>query len=243
MRTSAVLTILLFTAAMSASQTVSQSAQSVPSASATSAAVLPDLDRLQAAASQTNADIAHIRIEKWKADNASKQQAQGNAESLQRNLSSALPSLISNYRANTQNLNAAFKLYRNLNALYDVMASFTEATGAFGAKNDYDALAQQLNVIDNVRRDLGDNLDALTSQTQNEMVQLRTQVHALQQAAAAPATPPKKIIVDNAEPAKKSTTTHKKKPAASASGGSATTTSSGQPSGSQPSSSQQPKSQ
>lgn len=244
MRTSAVLTMLFFTAAMAATQAVGQAAQSAPTASATSAAVLPDLDRLQAAASQTNADISHIRIEKWKADNASKQQAQGNADSLQRNLSSALPGLISSYRADTQNLNAAFRLYRNLNALYDVMASFTEATGAFGAKNDFDALAQQLNVIDSVRRDLGDNLDGLTSQTQNEMNQLRTQVHALQQVAAAPAAPAKKVVVDNAEPAKKATTTHKKKSAATSNGGgSATTTSSGQPSTGQPSSAQPPKSQ
>lgn len=176
-----------------------------------------DLDRLQTAASQANVDIAHVRIEKWKADNASKQQAQANADSLQRNLTSALPGLISNVRAAPQDLTAGFKLYRNLNALYDVLSSFAEAAGAFGPRNEYEALAQPLDVIDSVRRNLGDNLEALTVSTQSEMSQLRNQVRVLQQAAVPPA-PAKKVVVDNSEPAKKPAT-HKKK----------TTTTSGTP--------------
>lgn len=243
MRIFAVLTVLILTAATAVSQTASPQAQSAPSGSAASSPILADLDRLQAAASQANIDIGHMRIEKWKADSGSKQQAQGNADSLQRNLSSALPGLIANYRQEPQDLNAGFKLYRNLNALYDVLASFTEAAGAFGPKNDYEALAQQVNVIDTVRRNLGDNLEGLTSQTQTELNQLRMQVHTLQQAAATPPTPPKKVIVDNSEPVKKTSTAHKKKPATSTpANGTAAKSSSTQSSSSQ-SSSSQPKSQ
>ncbi|MGB8889341.1 MAG: hypothetical protein WCC87_21635 [Candidatus Korobacteraceae bacterium] len=171
--------------------------------------ILPDLDRLQAAATQANHDLAYMRIEKWKADSDSKRQAQATADSVQRNLTSALPTLISNVRSAPQDLAEEFKLYRNLNALYDVFASLTESTGAFGAKSDYEALAQQLDVIDSVRRDLGNALESLTASTQTELAQLRTQVHTLQQAAATPPPPPKKVIVDDNEPVKK--TTHKKK--------------------------------
>ncbi len=180
-----------------------------PANVAPSASVSSDLDRLRSAASQANVDIAHIRIEKWKADAASKQQAQSNADSLQRNLTSALPGLIDNFRAAPQDLSAGFRLYRNLNALYDVLASFTEAAGAFGPRNDYEALAQQLMIIDSVRRDLGDNLESLAASKQTELDQLRSRVQSLQQAAAAP--PPKKVVVDDTEPVKK--TVHKKKPA------------------------------
>ena len=154
-------------------------------------------------------DLAYMRIEKWKTDADSKRQAQATADSVQRNLTSALPALISNVRSAPQDLGEEFKLYRNLNALYDVFASLTESTGAFGAKSDYDALAKQLDVIDSVRRNLGNALESLTASTQSELAQLRTQVHTLQQAAAAPPSPPKKVIVDDNEPAKK--TTHKKK--------------------------------
>lgn len=177
------------------------------------ASILPDLDKLQAAASQTNLDLGRMRIEKWKTDSESKRAAQGSADSVQRNLTSALPGMIDSVRSAPQDLNAEFRLYRNLNALYDVMGSLTESAGAFGPKADYEALAQQLQVIDSVRRDLGDSLERLTSSMQFELNQLRTQVRTLQQAAAAPTPPPKKVIVDDTQPAQK--TAHKKKPAPS----------------------------
>ena len=177
----------------------------------TSASILPDLDRLQAAAAQANLDISHMRIEKWKTDGDNKHQAQSNADSLQRNLTSALPGLIDGFKASPQDLAAGFKLYRNLNALYDVLVSFTESAGAFGPKNEYEALAQQVNIMDSVRRDLADNLERLTSLTEGELNQLRLQVKAMQQQQAAAAeAPPKKVVVDNSEAPKKKTTHHKK---------------------------------
>lgn len=172
--------------------------------------LLPQLDRLQTASSETNAEISRLRIEKWKADGNSKQQAQSNAQSIQRNLSSALPAMITAVRSAPQDLGAEFRLYRNLNALYDVMTSLTESAGAFGQKSEYEALARQLEVFDSVRRDLGDSLEQLASSTQSQLDQLRTQVRTMQAAAAA--APPKKTVVDDTESPKKSSTTHKSKP-------------------------------
>lgn len=185
--------------------------------------LLPELDRLQAAASQTTAALDRMRIDKWKADNDSKRQAQANAESIQRNLNSALPGMISNVRSAPQDVGAEFKLYRNLNAVYDVMSSLTESAGAFGPRNDYQALSQQLEVVEAVRRSVGDALEHLTASTQSELDQLRTQVRNLQQAAAA--APPKRVVVDDTEPVKKPVTRKKKstKPPANT-GGPATST-------------------
>jgi hypothetical protein len=187
-------------------------AQSVGSASTVS--VSADLDRLQAAAWRATLDLGRLRIDKWKADAESKRQAQANADSVQRNLASALPGLIDAVRSAPQDLSADFKLYRNLNALYDVFISLTESAGAFGPKSDYEALTQQLETIDSVRRSLGDAVEHLTSSTQSELTQLRAQVRTYQQAAAAS---PKKVVVDDTEPPKK-TVHKKKKPAASGSG-------------------------
>lgn len=172
--------------------------------------VLADLDRLQAASSALDGIIGRLRIEKWKADTNSKRQAESNAESIQRNLKSALPGMITNVRSAPQDVGAEFKLYRNLNALYDVLSSLAESTGAFGPKGDYDALAQQLDVIEGVRRSLGDQLEQLTVSNQAQLDQLRTQVRSLQ-AQANTAAPPKKIVVDDSEPAKKSSPHPKKK--------------------------------
>jgi len=214
MRTAQNLLFLVFLSSVALGQTAAApptAPSNAPAASAATTAVLGDLDRLQAAASQANLDLGHMRIEKWKADGSSKQQAQGNADSVQRNVTTALPALIGNVRSAPQDVNAQFKLYRNLNALYDVFASLTESAGAFGPRSDYDALSRQLGVIDSVRRNLGDELESLTSSTQLELSQLRTQVHTLKQQVAAAATPPKKVIVDDNAPAKTSST-HKAKP-------------------------------
>src|ERR1035437_1928327 len=78
--------------------------QSVGSASTVS--VSADLDRLQDAASQATLDLGRLRIDKWKADGESKRQAQANADSAQRNLTSALPGLIDAVRSAPQDLSA-----------------------------------------------------------------------------------------------------------------------------------------
>ena len=171
--------------------------------------VFSQLDQLQAVSSAMNGAISQLKIDKWKADGNSKRQAESNAESIRRNLTSALPGMISNVRSAPQDLGAEFKLYRNLNALYDVVSSLTESAGAFGPKSDYEALAQQLDSLDSIRRNLGDSLEGLTASTQSQLDQLRTQVKTLQ--AQANAAPPKKVVVDDNESASKPTSTPKKK--------------------------------
>lgn len=177
------------------------------------AAILAELDRLQSAAGQASRVLGHMRIDKWKADVNSKQQAQANSDSVQRNLDHALPGMISDVRSAPANLSAELKLYRNVNALYDVLASVTESAGAFGPKGDYDALEQELEVFDSVRRTLGDSVEQLAAGKEAQIAQLQNQVKVAQAAAAAAANPPKKVIVDDAEPAKKGTPTSKKKTA------------------------------
>lgn len=213
MRSSLAWIVVALAATCAAAQTAGQApdpqAASPTTGSASMTAVLPDLDHLQTAASQAAINLGHMRIEKWKADNDSKRQAQANADSVQRNLTEALPGLIDAARSSPQDLAAEFKLYRNLNALYDVFASLAESAGAFGPRNDYEDLLPQLQVIDNVRRNLGDALERLTTSNQLELNQLRLQVRTLQQAHAA-TPPPKKVVVDDTQPARKKASSKKK---------------------------------
>jgi peptidoglycan hydrolase CwlO-like protein len=119
-------------------------------------------------------------------------------------------------------VNAEFKLYRNLDALYEVFGTLTEVTRVFGQKGDYEALAQQLQVIGSTRRKLGESLEQLTATAQNQLNQMRAQIKAQQeQLAAAAAAPPKQIVVAQAEPPKKAAPKKKsvaKKPASAGSG-------------------------
>jgi DNA repair exonuclease SbcCD ATPase subunit len=161
------------------------------------------LSELERTAQTAQVDLAKMRIEKWKADSNTKRQEQANVESVQRNLQTALPEIIGQIRSSPENLNLTFKLYRNLDALYDVFGSLVESAGAFGAKDDFQSLGNDLNALEKSRRSLADRMETLASAKDGEVSQLRAQLRALQ--AATPPTPPKKVVVDDTETPKKST--------------------------------------
>jgi len=177
-----------------------------PSLPADLGSALSNIDQASQAAS---ASLKSLRIEKWKTDSGTKQQAQQNADSLSRNLTEALPGMIQQVRANPASLGAQFKLYRNLNALFDVMSTMTEAAGTFGSKSEYQALSGELNTIDQARLTLASRLENATAQQDAEMARLRAAVQQAQAAAAQ--APPKKIVIDDNAPAAKQKSPAKKK--------------------------------
>lgn len=157
------------------------------------------LAQIDQSAQSAALDIAKLRIEKWKADSNSKQQAQSNADSLQRNLSNALPTLTSGVRTSPQAFAPTFKLYRNLTALYDVLSGLTESAGAFGPNQDFDSLKQDAEAFDGYRRSLGDYIETLAAKKDSDL----TRVARPQQPVS---SAPKKVIVDNdPTPVKKKT--------------------------------------
>jgi hypothetical protein len=164
------------------------------------------LSPIQQASEATQSDLTKLRIDKWKTDSGYKKQILGNVDSIKRNLQSALPEIISHLQNSPEDLSATFKLYRNLDALYDVMGSVAESAGAFGSKDEFQALSTDLSAFERARRELGERLETLTTSKEAELSQLRTQIKTLQ---AAPPPPPKKIVVDDNEPKKP---TAKKKP-------------------------------
>lgn len=168
------------------------------------------LTQLERAALDANGALGRLRVDKWKTNSEQKQQADANVQSLQRNLSYAIPELTNKIRQAPQDLSANFKLYRNLNAVYDVLSNVAESAGAFGPKDQYEMLAQPVSSIDQVRHDLGDRLDQLTANNQAELARLRSQVQAIRQAEVA--APPKKIVIDDNAPPKATSKAKKAKP-------------------------------
>ena len=170
------------------------------------------LAQLENASQSSNIALGKLRIDKWKTNGDTKDQYRDNVASIQRNLSAALPELLARVRQAPQDANANFKLYRNVNTLYDVLANVTETAGAFGPKDQYESLAQPLVILDQVRHDLADRLDQLTSAKEAELGRLHGQLQAVAQSQAA--APPKKIIIDDNEPAKPKKTKPTRKPSA-----------------------------
>jgi hypothetical protein len=204
---------LTMLAASASAQTPPESAKPAPAAPVPYASVSELnllLSDLQQASQSTQSDLNRLRIEKWKTDSNTKQGTATDVDSIRRNLQNALPELIDQMKGSPENLTTTFKLYRNLDALYDVFSSVVESAGAFGSRDDFQALQNDLDALQRSRRAVADRMQTLSDGKETEIAHLRTQVQTLQAAQAAPAPPAKKIVVDDdAPPAKKPV---KKKP-------------------------------
>src|SRR6266496_32951 len=159
-------------------------------------------------------DLAKLRIDCWKTDSNTKKQTLSNVESVTRNLHDALPAMMGELRAAPESLVSTFKLYRNLDALYDVLGAVVESAGAFGSKDEFQALANDLAAIEGSRRSFADRMETLSGAKEVELTRLRTQIHAAQQASV-PGAAPKKVVVDDTEAPKKPTKKAVPKPSGS----------------------------
>src|SRR5208282_3153186 len=210
--------IPLFTAALAEAQTTAgaPSGTQPPVAYASVSELNGILSQLQQTAKSMQSDLEKTRIERWKTDASTKRQTLATVESIQRNLQSALPETIAQLNNSPEDLGASFKLYRNLVLLYDSFGSVVESAGAFGSKDEFQSLSNDMSGLESARRGFGERMQKLTASKEDELMRLRAQVKTL---SAAPPPPPKKIVVDDTEPppkppVKKKTT--KPKPPATA---------------------------
>lgn len=158
------------------------------------------LAQLQQTTKNMQSDLANTRIEKWKADGATKRQTLANVESIQRNLQSALPETIAQLNNAPEDLEASFKLYRNLVVLYDYFGSVVNMAGALGSKDEFQSLDNDLAGLESARREFAVRMQKLAASKEAELTRLRAQIKTL---TAAPPPPPKKTVVDDTEPPKK----------------------------------------
>lgn len=177
------------------------------------------LSQLEEMSQATQLDLAKLRIEKWKTDSNTKHATQGDVDSIERNLRNALPEIVARLRNSPENLATTFELYRNLDALYSVFGSVVESAGAFGSRDEFQTLQNDLSALETARRSFAERMDTLANAKETELTRLRTQVQTLQAAqSAAPPAHPQKVIVDDTETPTKTTkkkSTKTTKPAAS----------------------------
>lgn len=165
-------------------------------------AILSDLQRVSLA---TNGDLGKLRIDKWKADGPEKQQMQQVADSLQRNITQAVPGLITDLQGSPGSVLKAFKLYHNLNVVYEFLSSLSEAAGAYGKREEYDPLSSDASGLDRVRQNLSDYIEHSAT---NMETQLKNSAPPKPPAAQTTQQAPKKVIIDDTP----TTTKKKKKP-------------------------------
>jgi hypothetical protein len=127
---------------------------------------------LQQTSQQIQDDLSRLRIEKWKTDSATKHQTSSDVESIKRNLQTALPGILSDLKNSPESTPLTFKLYRNLDALYDVTSSVVESTGAFGGRDEFESLNRDLESLEHSRRAFADRVDKIATAKETEIGQL-----------------------------------------------------------------------
>ena len=158
------------------------------------------LIQVQANAQKSDQDLARLRIDKWKADSASKQQADASAKSIRRNLTNAVPDLLQRIQASPGSLNANFRLYRNMNALYDTFSALAESAGAFASSDQFQPLSADVYQLDQLRRQIAERVDMLAGANDAELARLRARLGNTTTGTKSGST---KVVVDDDRPAPK----------------------------------------
>jgi hypothetical protein len=210
-----VLATVLLSVSFCCAQVANPAAPPEPEPAANPAAVPYQLGQALTDLEQVTQSVVHnldnVRVDKWKTEGRYKDQAKDNVQSLQRNLNAALPTLVQQVRTNPSSVAGVVKLYRNLNAVYDVLATFAENTGAFGSKDDYRMLSTDVSNFESVRRSIAEQLEQMAAFQDDQLARLKAQARTQTVAAPSSAVYPKRVIVDDTTPAKKPAA--KKKPA------------------------------
>jgi hypothetical protein len=166
---------------------------------------------------QVSICIAHLRraldslnVPKWKAPGDVRQTTASDVDSMQRDVTDTLPTLINTALADPSKVSSAFSVYRNVDALYDVLLRVAE-TAQLAGSADARVLEDQRSALEDARTQLGAALLQSAQAQDAEVVRLRTAA-----VVATPPPPPAKTVVDDGPPTKsKSTKKRTTKPPAS----------------------------
>jgi hypothetical protein len=214
----ATMTFLILLSLSAAAQT----APTEPSAGATPAqaagadaselnAILADLQQWTVSAGH---NLDGLRIERWKTDNAQKMQMEKAVTSLQRNLVTIVPGPANDLRKAPNSVAKSFKLYHNINLVYEFLGSVTDAAGSYGKQEEYDPLAGDVASLDNLRRRLSRYTEQTAATLEANLQEVKAEEAKLEariEAAAAQAAAARKVVVDDQAPVKKARKTANKK--------------------------------
>jgi hypothetical protein len=149
--------------------------------------------------------IANLNVGRWKVPAEMRAAVQQDIGSMQRDLNATLPGLVAQAEANPAALSPAFAVFRNLDALYDVLLRVTETAALSGSGSDAVSLEDARAGLEDGRGKLGTWLLQSTSAQDAQVVHLQSALAA--RPAPAPAAAPNKIVIDdgpqNPKPRKK----------------------------------------
>jgi hypothetical protein len=174
--------------------------------------------------SGVNLAVSGVDVHRWKVPGEVKDTTTSDIQSIQRDLSGTLPSLVSQAQAAPGAIAPAFAVFRNLDALYDVLLRVTETATLAGSQQEAAHLESARAELQTRRSQLGTALQATAASQDTSVVQLRTALQTARQTAASTQAAPKKIVVNDGPDVTPAKTVHKKKPTTPAAKPAATAT-------------------
>jgi hypothetical protein len=130
-----------------------------------------------------------LRLDRWKAPNSIRDEAQANINSIQRDVQSTLPALLTTADAAPASAAKALSVYRNVDALYDVTLRVDAAARLAAPPDQMSAIDQALARLDDSRRALGDQLQQTAAAQEGQIVHLQAALKAVPPPAPQPPPP------------------------------------------------------
>lgn len=183
--------------ALACFQSIAASAQAAPATNLG--------QRVAASVQELQASVQGLTPETWKASKAEKQELTAAQASLQRNLSEAVPGLLQTWNRAPQNLAEAFRLYRDLDVVYQVTSRLEASAGQSAPPDQARAISASTGQLRQSLQQLGDYIQATAALQYTQMQQARAA------ARPAPAPAPKSVIINDANAAPAHHTTHRRK--------------------------------
>ena len=207
--------ILILLALSCATGAIAQAPQPAGAAAAgAEASTLPAIANLRPVLNQVNAAVSDLRIARWKAPADVRSSSEQDVASIQRDLNTTLPPLLDQVQAAPPSgpLAPSFAIFRNIDALYDVLLRVTEMATLTGSSSEASRLEDARGALEGARAQLGNSLLASVTAQDAQITQLRAQIAAVPKP---PPPPPAKIVVNDG-PDSRPVKHRKKKPAAPA---------------------------
>jgi hypothetical protein len=144
---------------------------------------------LQPAIESLRQALSVVRLDKWKASGAIRDEADANIGSIRRDIDSTLPPLLAAADGMPDSVTHVLPAFRNVNALYDVLLRVGAAARIAAPGQQSSALDQAMVSLEDARRALGDRLQEAAVGQEKQIIDLRTAARAVPPSAPAVAAP------------------------------------------------------
>ena len=143
-----------------------------------------------------------LRPERWKAPSQITAESASDVGSIERDLDTTLPPLLSAADAAPTSTTQLLAAYRNVEALYDVVVRVTQTAVLAAPSQQSTALQQATAELQQSRRNLGDLLDASAQSEERQLRDTQVRLRAIQATVAptAPVCPPPPPPAKKAKP-------------------------------------------